>query len=506
MIADALAGRHLLLTGVTGFVGKVFLALILDRSAEIGRVTLLVRGGREGAEARFARIADTSPCFRPLKARHGAGWGEFLADRVRVLDAELTRPDCGLDRAALAELADLDLIVHCAGLTDFDPDPKKALATNADGALRVAELARRTDARLVHVSTCYVAGSAQGRVAERIEPGVSPNGTRFDPVAELAASHKAVHRPRLQDRVQAGRERALALGWPNIYTWSKGLAEHALAAQAGLRLTIVRPSIVECAERFPFAGWNEGLNTAGPLAWLISTAFRRLPAVPDHRFDVVPVDLVARGMLLTCAAALRDEAPPVVQLASSDTNPLTFGRTIELTGLALRRYTRKGGGTPLERRWFRHLDPVPGEGGWFVPYDLNSWLPKIRAAAERLGEVALPDRVEGWRTDFLRALGRAEVDIDRVEDMLALYRPFIHDGDWVFETGAVRALSARLPSDESDLAWDVDRLCWRAYWVDIEYPGLMTWSIPILRNQPVPMDAPSNPALVLTRSARVASK
>lgn len=504
---DAFAGRHLVLTGVTGFVGKVFLVLLLDRFPEIGRVTVLVRGGREGAEARFTRIADTSPCFRPLKARWGASYGEFLGERVRVLDADLLRPDCGLDRAALSELADADLIVHCAGMTDFDPDPKRALATNTDGALRVAELAERIGARLVHVSTAYVAGVADGTVEESVALGRSPNGTRFEPTEELEAARKAIHRPRLQDRVDAGRARATALGWPNIYTWTKGLAEHLLASRPGLSLTIVRPSIVECALRFPFPGWNEGVNTAGPLAWLISTAFRRLPAAPDHRFDIVPVDLVANGMLLACAAALRGEAPAVVHLASGDTNPLTFGRTIELTGLALRRYTRKGGGTALERTWFRHLDPVPGDGGWFVPADTNAWLPTLSDGLDRLGEMDLPDRVRAWRDDLRKTLDRTRTDVDRVDDMLSMYRPFIREYDWRFRTDNARSLNRLLDDDVSaDLAFDVGPICWRTYWVDVEYPGLMTWSIPILRNQPVPVDRPSDPPLALVRAERVASK
>src|SRR5690606_25971634 len=144
---------------------------------------------------------------------------------------------------------------------------------------------------------------------------------------EVQALQEACRTPRKSDRIRIGSERARALGWPNLYTYSKGLAEHIVSQQPGA--VIVRPSIVACARTFPFAGWNEGLNTAGPLAWLISTAFRELPTRPDHHFDVVPVDDVARGMTLVLAAMLRDalpertsDGPPVFHLASSDANPL----------------------------------------------------------------------------------------------------------------------------------------------------------------------------------------
>ena len=81
-----------------------------------------------------------------------------------------------------------------------------------------------------------------------------------------------------KQRVDAAMVRARRLGWPNIYTYTKALSEHILAARDDLRVTTVRPAIVECAWRYPFPGWNEGINTSGPILWLLSTSFQRFPA------------------------------------------------------------------------------------------------------------------------------------------------------------------------------------------------------------------------------------
>ena len=63
-IRRVLAGRHLVVTGITGFVGKVWLAHLLTHVPEIGKVTVLVRGSRrEPALRRMARLVDTSPAF-----------------------------------------------------------------------------------------------------------------------------------------------------------------------------------------------------------------------------------------------------------------------------------------------------------------------------------------------------------------------------------------------------------------------------------------------------------
>ena len=39
-------------------------------------------------------------------------------------------------------------------------------------------------------------------------------------------------------------------------------------------------------------------------------------------------------------------------------------------------------------------------------------------------------------------------------------------------------------------AFDIAAVDWRHYWMEVEVPGLETWSIPILRGEKVPDDEP----------------
>ncbi len=55
----------------------------------------------------------------------------------------------------------------------------------------------------------------------------------------------------------------------------------------------------------PFRGWNEGVNTTAPLSYLLGTYFRQLPSNKRKRLDVIPVDLVCRGLTLISAAVSR---------------------------------------------------------------------------------------------------------------------------------------------------------------------------------------------------------
>ena len=79
---SAREGVEVLLTGGTGFIGKIMLEELLRRSAEFGisRVFLLVRPrGSESPQSRFSKIV-AAPCMAGLPA--GA------TDKVTVVPAD----------------------------------------------------------------------------------------------------------------------------------------------------------------------------------------------------------------------------------------------------------------------------------------------------------------------------------------------------------------------------------------------------------------------------------
>jgi nucleoside-diphosphate-sugar epimerase len=505
-IADTLRGRHLLVTGATGFVGKVWLSHLLAHVPNIGRVTLVVRSTRQlTAAARAAELLDTSPAFRPLRETLGDGWPAWIDARVDVVDGDVTRPLCGLDEATIASLAgSVDATLHIAGLTDFQPDPAKGLPANVDGARHVADLVSRfRHRRLLHVSTCYVAGHREGVIDEAITPGVAPSGARFDVEAELDAVRAAIapHRNG-PDRIEAARQRAADLGWPNLYTYTKGLAEHLLAARSDLDLTIARPSVVECARSWPFPGWNEGLNTSGPIMWFCGTPFPHLPSTGHHPFDIVPVDAVARWLTVILARLLEGTARPVWQLATSDVNPATFDRIIELTALGKRRHAARSSASWKEKAeaWI-DVRPAPfDDQGPLNPSNAERWLSDARDVVERVSarggalsrllEAVVPSR--RTLTKQARAMGQ-------LRRMLEMYRPFIHDHHWIFRTDAIRAETARLHAADAPFHDDLTSMCWRSYWLDVQYPGMVRWSFPLMDGRDVPLDPPSDPPLALGR-------
>ncbi len=145
---------------------------------------------------------------------------------------------------------------------------------------------------------------------------------------------------------ETGMERAKFWGFPNTYTYTKAIGEQIIAC-SGLAFTIVRPAIVESTVKFPFPGWNEGINTSAPLIYALREGQTQIPG-SDNYLDMIPCDMVAGGMTLALGELLDGSAKAVYQLGSSDANPCTMRRFFELSGLYKRKYyQRTGRGGPV---------------------------------------------------------------------------------------------------------------------------------------------------------------
>src|SRR6202044_3461092 len=195
-VRRALRGKHLMLIGVTGFIGKVWLANTLLELPDVGKIYLLVRRQKSNpAERRFEKMVEESPVFDPLFERYGDELPRFLREKIEVMEGDVTQSGLGLSAENLRRLQkDLDLVINSSGLTDFNPDLRDALTTNTDAAVNIVEFVRTSDhAGLLHLSTCYVAGEQDGRVAEKLTPDYTPRGVSgFDAEQEWRALHELV--------------------------------------------------------------------------------------------------------------------------------------------------------------------------------------------------------------------------------------------------------------------------------------------------------------------------
>src|SRR4029077_3927971 len=180
-VHQALKGKQILLVGVTGFIAKVWLEHVLSEIPEVGKIYLLVRRQRNTpSRRRLEKIVEASPVFDRLEKRYGANLSAFLAEKIEVVEGDVSLPGLGLDETTRQRLAPvIDVVVNSSGLTDFNPDLRDALASNLEPAAHLIEFLRASDhAALLHLSTCYVVGARDGRVTEDLKPNYTPANDR----------------------------------------------------------------------------------------------------------------------------------------------------------------------------------------------------------------------------------------------------------------------------------------------------------------------------------------
>jgi long-chain acyl-CoA synthetase len=477
--------NEILVTGANGFLGKVLLGLIFDRYPDFRRLHILVRpkAGRPPAE-RFEKDALASPPLRALRAP---------MEKISLLAGDIAEPGCGLSSEDASGLEGrVRLVINCAGLVEFFPPVDESFRSNVDGVENVVALTRRLGARLLHVSTCFVCGEADGLVEESDPiPGFYPRRKHpadhsFRHVQEIRYMRERIREVResgaglppkelAQKLIDLGRQRAAQWGWVNIYTYAKSLGEQLIAAEPGLEWAIVRPAIVEAALEFPFPGWVEGGRTAAPLVMMAMSGVRHWPVRAEAPLEVVPVDQVASSILIAAAALMSGDHGRVYQIATAERNPAKLGALVEWMHAHSRRRRRK---LLPAIRGVRILTPRRVKAlGDRQQRNLHR-LQRTAAALKRLAQrTGLPGRKPlGRLATMLRTLG---LQAGFRSQTMELYQPFAHDNRFVFEAENIRRAHARLaPEDRRKLPWSPEKVSWRRYWIDNEVEGVMKWVAP----------------------------
>ncbi len=503
-----LRGKRFFITGATGFLGTALVERIL-RSIPEAEVTVLIRPGRRtDASARLAREVIKNDCFDRLRGELGDGFADEVARRVHAVAGDVSRDGLGLDDEGRAALAAADVVIHSAATVSFDAPLTQAVEINLLGPSRVAAAIADcgSNGHLIAVSTAYVASTHQGEAKEEL---LSENRFTLDVAwqdevafarrlrddrqsesrmperlkeftkrarAEVGAAGDhliAARAEKLREEwvgdelVKAGTARALSLGWPDAYPFTKALGEKALVEQweGKVPITFVRPSIIESAVAEPRPGWIRGFRMAEPI--IISYArglLAEFPGVPEGIIDVIPVDLVVAALLAVAARGPEPGRPKVYQVASGVRNPLHYGRLVEKsTGFFQRNPLYDDRGQPISvPEW-----SFPGRGRVQRQLrradQLMTFAEKLITALPIRGRQAqLAARIEDRHTMAKRALGYVE-----------LYGAYT-ETDARYRVDNLLELSAQ--SDDDDHArfeFDPAVIDWDFYVLEIHLPSVL---------------------------------
>ena len=487
-ISGALAGKHVLLTGVTGFVGEALLQLLLAELPEV-RLTLLIRPqGTTGGLDR-ARTLLAKDIFASLPEDADT----LLAGRVSVLEGDLA------DVPALP--TDLDAVVHCAGDVSFDPPVDEGFRTNVVGTRDLLTRVRAAgpDIHYVHVSTAYVAGRRRGAVPEgpvdhdvdveaelawglaqrtsvehrsrssvvlaKLRARAERDHGRAGPLTAAAATEERRKEWVKEQLVRVGTERARSLGWTDCYTFTKALGERVVEAHARTaRVSIVRPSIIESALARPHPGWIEGFKMAEPLILAYGRGeLPEFPAAGDTLVDIVPVDHVVGAIVAVLAHPPEPGDPAYFHLSSGARNPLTF--------------------RVLHQSVHAYFDEHPFEVDDRGAVRLPAWrfpgaqsVERLLASSEKAHKVAdyvIGHAPRGERTrDLARKLDQQGRRLEFLRRYLDLYREYA-EAELRFDDAHTVALFRSLDEDDRNrFAFDTAVIDWPYYLREVHCPSV----------------------------------
>jgi len=498
-VAERLAGQHVLVTGVTGFVGEALLHLMLSEVPDV-RVSVLVRpkGSITGVD-RTAKLLE-KPIFASVVEAAG-GVERLIADRVAVVEGDLA------DVPALP--IDIDAVVHCAGDVSFDPPVDEGFTTNVIGVrdlldrIDEAQAESGRDIHYVHISTAYVAGRRRGSIPEApVEHDVDletelawglaqrqaveyrsrgvgvlikerKKAEKEHSRAGLLTAARATETARKQwvkdELVRIGTERARSLGWTDCYTFTKAMGERVVehwATREGdhHRASIVRPSIIESALERPNVGWIEGFKMAEPLILAYGRGeLPEFPASADTIVDIVPVDHVVSAIVAVLAHPPEPAQVGYFHVSSGDRNPLTFNVLYSSV-----------------RTYFDHHPFTAGDRG-------AARLPEWRFPGARSVERLLSTSEKAWKVadymvghaprsdrarDLARKLHQQGRRLEFLRRYLDLYMEYA-TAELRFSDKQTMALYTSLsPEDQEIFAFDTSVVDWPHYFVDVHCPAV----------------------------------
>jgi len=356
IVKENLSRKHILITGCTGFLGKVLLEKIIRSIPDVASISILLRANAKhnSAQARFESEVLSSSIFDHLKETDLEAFNNFCATKLNIIGGELTQKQFGLDNESFASLANnIDVIVNSAASVNFREALDKALKINTLCLHNIIELSKLGgDIPVVQVSTCYVNGFNKGDIYEDTS---APSGRDYSRKNRIPRNEKGLYQvepliSRLKDKISSTRlpsdskdaqikslvdlgiAQAKHYGWNDTYTFTKWMGEQLLIEKLDTKsLAIVRPAIIESTLQGPMPGWIEGIKVADAIVFAYARGkIAYFPANNNAVMDIIPADLVANSIILAMTKVfVTPNETNIYQSCSSGSNPAIIGELKE---------------------------------------------------------------------------------------------------------------------------------------------------------------------------------
>ncbi|KAK5638968.1 hypothetical protein RI129_013263 [Pyrocoelia pectoralis] len=314
-ICDYFKQKTVLITGATGFVGKLLVEKIL-RTCDVNKMYVTMRPKKN--KSIYQRME------------------EYFENPI--INADIGLPNLGIsetDRKMIIE--EVNIVFHSAATTRFDETLRIASYVNVRGTLEMMKLCTEMEnlrvsvvlvedipnyllfQSVVHVSTAY-SFCVQSKIEEKCYKSHLQGADLLNIVDTLDDEKLDVIKPLLLKQ------------WPNTYVFTKSIAENVVWEYYDiLPIGMVRPSIITATVCDPVPGWVDNLiGATGVFVGTLLGVIRTMKCRSDYIADLVPADHVVNCMIATATMVHKNrenqnEGRGIYNCITSCQRPLTWG-------------------------------------------------------------------------------------------------------------------------------------------------------------------------------------
>jgi fatty acyl-CoA reductase len=316
-VKDVFTNRSVLITGASGFLGKVLVEKLLYSVPEIKNVYLIIRPHKGHSPSDRLNKLLESPLYDRIRKRNPA-----CLNKLIPIAGDLMEEGMGLSQSDTIQLCeDVSIVFHCAATVKFDEALRASVQMNLLGTQKLVALCHKMKklVSLVHASTAY-ANCDRPHTDEIVyTPPVQPQ--------QLVQAIEWMS----DDMLEAITPQLLGKR-PNTYTLTKALAETQILEDAKkLPLIIVRPSIIGAIWKEPLPGWTDNINgPTGIFAGVGKGVLTNMCGSKSSKADIIPVDIVSNMMIVAAAhrANTNYSQPPIIHCSSGELNPVKWGHIL----------------------------------------------------------------------------------------------------------------------------------------------------------------------------------